>query len=190
MQGSRPAYAVAVLMTAILAGCSGPRSAASTGSEWAGWEDEYDAGRKSWKEIQAQIPAYPRPENLVPLEAGSETPHRTFIDVASISVGSDGVVRYTTVLRTAGGATNVTFEGMRCETREGKLYAIGHGDGTWARARNPQWQRILLRDLRPHQYVLYREYFCPSPATPTQPRVAIDALRRGQGLATARSTDE
>ena len=99
-------------------------------------------------------------------------------------------MRYTTVIKTAGGATNVTFEGMRCETREGKLYALGRGDGSWVRARDPKWQRILLRDLTPHRYVLYREYFCPSPAMPTAPKIAIDALRRGVGLASSRASDE
>jgi len=38
--------------------------------------------------------------------------------------------------------------------------------------------------------VLYREFFCPSPAIPTPPKVAIEALRRGIGLATSNATDE
>ena len=163
---------------------------AALATTWSGWEYDYEEGRKSWKEIQAQIPPYPKTENLVLVEAGSATAHRFYIDTASISLGEDGVYRYTMVVKTAGGATNVTFEGMRCETREGKLYALGHNDGTWARPRDPKWQRILLRDLTPHKYMLYREFFCASPARPTPPKVAIDALRRGMGLAMSRDTDE
>lgn len=162
-----------------------PSAFGALATEWAGWEYDYDEEKKSWKEIQAQIPPFPKEQNLVLLEAGSETTHRFYVDVASVSVGADGVVRYTTVIKTAGGATNVTFEGMRCETREGKLYALGHRDGTWSRARNPRWQRIILRDLTPHHYVLYREYFCASPARPTPAKLAIDALRRGVGLGTS-----
>ena len=158
-------------------------------AQWRGWDADFDEETKSWKEIQAQIPPYPKPQNLILLEAGSATSHKFYVDAASVSVGEDGVVRYTTVIKAAGGATNVAFEGMRCETREGKLYAIGHADGTWVRARNPKWQRILLRDLKPHHYVLYREYFCPSPAVPTPPRLAIEALRRGVGLAPAGTMD-
>ena len=153
-------------------------------------EAEFDEDEKSWKEIQAQIPPYPKSQNLILVEAGSATAHKFYVDAASVSVAEDGIVRYTTVIKTAGGATNVTFEGMRCETREGKLYALGRSDGTWVRARNPKWQRILLRDLKPHHYVLYREFFCPSPAMPTPPKVAIEALRRGIGLATSNATDE
>ena len=163
---------------------------AAMATTWSGWEYDYDEERRSWKEIQAQIPPYPKTQNLVLLEAGSETAHRFYIDTASISLGEDGVYRYTTVVKTAGGATNVMFEGMRCETREGKLYALGHSDGTWGRARNPKWQRIVLRDLTPYKYVLYREFFCPSPATPTPPKLAIDALRRGVGLAASKATDD
>ena len=159
-------------------------------AQWAGWEFDYEEERKSWKEIQAKIPAYPKTENLVRVDAGSETAHRFYVDTASISLGEDGVYRYTTVVKTAGGATNVMFEGMRCETREGKLYALGRSDGTWSRARDPKWQRILLRDLTPYKYVLYREFFCPAPSLPTPPKLAIDALRRGVGLATSKATDD
>jgi hypothetical protein len=160
-------------------------------AQWAStWEADFDEDTKSWKEIQSQIPAYPKDQNLVHVEAGSETSHRFYVDAASVSLGQDGVVRYTTVVKTSGGATNVSFEGMRCETREQKLYALGRSDGTWVRARDPKWQRIVLRDLKPHHYMLYREYFCPSPGVPTAPKHAIDAMRRGVGLAQSRAIDE
>ena len=164
--------------------------AATAAQSASTWEADFDEGTKSWKEIQAQIPPYPREQNLILVEAGSATSHRFYVDAASVSVGEDGVVRYTTVVKTSGGATNVSFEGMRCETREQKLYALGHRDGTWARARDPKWQRILLRDLKPHHYMLYREFFCPSPSRPTPPKQAIQALRYGVGLAQSRATDE
>ena len=164
-------------------------SPAAFGALATQWERDYDEETKSWKEIQAQIPPFPKNENLIPVNAGNATSHRFYVDAESLSVGDDGVVRYTSVIRTAGGATNVTFEGMRCETREGKLYALGHKDGTWTRPRKAEWKRIVLRDLTPHQYVLYREYFCPSPAKATPPRLALDALRRGVGLPAQQSTD-
>ena len=147
------------------------------------WEADFDDDSKTWKEIQAQIPQYPNGKDLVLVDAGRETSHRFYVDPASVSVGADGVVRYTTVVKTSGGATNIAFEGMRCETRELKLYALGRSDGTWVRARNTEWQRIVLRDLKPHHYMLYREYFCPSRARPTPAKQAVDALRRGVGLA-------
>jgi hypothetical protein len=157
---------------------------------WGSWENDFDEDKKAWKEIEAQIPPYPQPKNLVLLDAGSATSHKFYIDTTSITVGEDGVVRYTTVVKTAGGATNVSFEGIRCSTREQKLYALGRSDGSWVRARDSKWKRILLRDLTPHQWVLYREFFCPQPSMPTPPRQAIDALKRGVGLAQSPTINE
>jgi hypothetical protein len=145
-------------------------------------EGESDEEKKTWKEIEAKIPTYPKPENLVQLSAGNTTSHRFYIDTTSLALGEDGVMRYASVVKTTGGATNVTFEGMRCETRQHKLYAVGRSDGTWVRARDPQWQGIQFRELAPHHYVLYREYFCPARTRPTRPQQAAEALKRGTGL--------
>jgi hypothetical protein len=163
--------------------CACLAASVALAAQWGAWEADFDDDKKAWKEIEAQIPPYPQPKNLVVLEAGSATSHKFYVDTASISVGEDGVVRYTTVVKTSGGATNVSFEGMRCSTREQKLYALGRGDGSWVRSRDSKWKRIFLRDLTPHYWVLYREFFCPQPSIPTPPKQAIDALKRGVGLA-------
>jgi hypothetical protein len=157
-------------------------AASAMAAQWGAWEADFDDDKKAWKEIEAQIPAYPQPKNLALVDAGSATAHKFYVDTASITVGEDGVVRYTSVVKTGGGATNVTFEGMRCSTREQKLYALGRSDGSWVRARTSKWQRIMHRDLAPHHWVLYREFFCPQPSIPTPPKVAIDALKRGVRL--------
>ena len=47
----------------------------------------------------------------------------------------------------------------------------------------------MLRDVAPHHYVLYREYFCPEPTKATPPRIALDAMRRGVGLAASKIID-
>ena len=153
------------------------------------WEADYDDEGK-WKEVQAQIPPYPKGSDLIAFEPGGSAAHKYYVDPASVSVGEDGVVRYTSVVKAAGGGVNVTFEGMRCDTREGKLYAIGRADGTWTRAKNAKWQRIVLRNEKPYPYVLYRDYFCASPARPTPVKLALDALRRGQSLGPTNRFDE
>lgn len=153
------------------------------------WETEFDDKTREWKEIEEQLPRPPVGKELVRLNMGPFSEHHFYVDPPSLSVGVDGVVRYTAVVKTQGGALNVTFEGMRCETREFKIYAIGHRDGSWARARNTDWQRIE-RHVKPYHFTLYREYFCPSTAQPTPPKRALDALRRGTGLAASNATDE
>jgi hypothetical protein len=152
---------------------------AAAAAQWAGWDYDFDREIKPWSEIAAQIPAYPREQNLLPFDAGAATPHRYYIDAASLSVGEDGVVRYTLVIKAAGGATNVSFEGIRCETREQKYYAIGRADGSWSRARNPQWKRIEYQHFNRYHGVLYAEYFCPDRRTPASVRQALETLKRG-----------
>lgn len=125
------------------------------------FDRDADKDSKPWVEIEAQLPAPPKPENLIAFDAGGATPHRFYIDAPSLSVGGDGIVRYTMVVKAAGGATNVSFEGMRCETREQKQYAVGRGDGKWVQARDAQWRRVEYKDLNRHHWVLYSDFFCP-----------------------------
>lgn len=124
------------------------------------WENDFDENRKDWKEIEAKIPPYPKDANLLSFDGGPATPHHFFLDTQSLSIGSDGVVRYSMVIKTAGGATNVTYEGIRCETREQKYYAVGQRDGSWTRARNPQWRRIESREVNRQHNTLYNDILC------------------------------
>jgi hypothetical protein len=142
------------------------------------FERDYEEGKKAWKEIEAQIPPYPKAENLIPFET-APSGHQFFVDAPSVSVGDDGVVRYTLLVKTAGGAVNVSFEGMRCETREQKYYAIGHAGGAWSRARDPQWRRIDLKKSSRQHGLLYVDYFCSGNAPVKSARSAIDALKYG-----------
>ena len=164
----RDAIAAAVLLALL------PLAAAA---QWWSFDTDFDDESKQWKEIEAKLPAYPRQENLLPLDAGGATTHKFFIDAPSLAVGEDGVVRYTLVVKTAGGATNVSFEGIRCELRHQKLYAIGHGDGKWTRARDARWLRIEYRDTNRHHGTLYSDIVCRGKNPVKNAKEALDALK-------------
>jgi len=146
-------------------------------AQWAGWDYDYDQEKKGWSEIQAKIPPYPKEADLIPFEAGTATPHRFYVDRNSISIGEDGVVRYTLVVKAAGGAINVSFEGIRCATRERKMYAIGQNDKTWARPRHPQWQYIEYREVNRQYGVLYSDFFCSGKSTVASVADAVQLLK-------------
>ena len=148
-------------------------------AQWRQWDADFDEDRKPWKEIEARIPSYPRDGDLVPFEASAASPHRFYVDARSLSVGEDGVVRYTLMIKAAGGATNVTFEGIRCELREHKYYAVGRADGDWVRARNPQWRRIEQQDVNRHHFVLYSDFFCSGKQPHRSVREVLQRLRFG-----------
>jgi len=134
--------------------------AATAHAQWKLFESDFDENQKEWKEIEAKIPPYPGDADLLRFEAGGASPHRFFIDAKSLSIGEDGVVRYTLVVKTAGGATNVTFEGVRCDERQQKVYALGHSGGSWTRARNPQWRRIVYQETNNQHGVLFANFLC------------------------------
>lgn len=159
--------------------------AAPVHAQWTGWEAAFDEEARPWKEIEAKIPAYPKPDNLLPFEGGGASPHRFFIDAQSLSIGEDEVVRYTLVIKTAGGATNVTFEGIRCSERQLKVYALGRADGGWMRARNPQWRRIELREVNRHHNLLFQDYLCSGASrkdTAGSVKEVLQRLRHGLSI--------
>ena len=136
---------------------------------------EFYEDEKKWVEAATSLPAYPSEENLIEFDAGAATRNRYYIDATAVSVGGDGVVRYTIVVKTAGGATNVSYEGIRCATGERKLFAFGRNDGTWAPS-HASWQAI-----RPGSYqaVLSREYFCPNRVAIFRAEEGVAALKGG-----------
>lgn len=121
--------------------------------------DDPDAPKRT--EDIVQLPGFPQEVNLLEFYVSATTTHKYFIDASTLSVGKDGVVRYTLVIRTSGGSTNVTYEGMRCESREYKIYATGHRDGTWALARRSEWRPVENKPTNRHHAALSRDYFCP-----------------------------
>jgi hypothetical protein len=145
---------------------------------WSKWDVDFDEDKKPWKEIEARIPSYPMPENLIPFEADKASGHRYFIDARSLARGDDGVMRYVLVIKASGGAASVTFEGIRCESREQKLYAIGQAGGGWTRARNPLWRAIGLKEASRHG-ALYDEHFCADRFRPATPKQAVQSLKFG-----------
>lgn len=142
------------------------------------FEHDFDANAKPWEEIQAGLPPPPEPAKLMPLEVSPASPHRHFLDPAAISAGGDGVVRFTIVVRTAGGAENVSYEGMRCDTGERKIYAFGRPDGTWSRNKYARWEPIQVRRQDSYQRELFFHYFC-NVEGPADMRVIRRALDRG-----------
>ena len=125
----------------------------------ADFEEDYE--NKKWQELEVQLPAAPKQENLLPFYVSAATSNRFFIDGSTLSVGADGVVRYVLVVLSAEGGRNVTFEGMRCEARERRIYASGRLDGSWVKTRKNEWVRIQEAYANRHHAALFLDYFCP-----------------------------
>lgn len=149
------------------------------GTSAALFSDE-DPDAPKWEEEAPQLPEFPREANLHEFYVSAMTPHRYFIDTASLAVGKDGVVRYTLVVRTQGGVTNITFEGMRCSRGEYKIYATGRADGSWTPARWSKWRPIRNNPTYRHHATLSHDFFCPIGNPIATPEEGREALRLGK----------
>jgi CNP1-like family protein len=134
-----------------------------------------DADKEPWKEAEVAFPPAPREADLLRFYVSATTPNAFFVDIATLSVGEDGVVRYVLVVRSPRGAENVTFEGIRCASGERRLYAIGQGDGTWAASRNAAWERISFNTYNRPQAALAKDYFCDGTTAPVS---GVEEARR------------
>lgn len=134
---------------------------------------------KTWVEQLAQLPDFPDLQNLIEFDAGSITDYSHAVDPDSISIGQDGVIRFTLVTRSSTGAMNISYEGIRCITNERKLYAIGRDDRTWSEPRVSDWQPLDFVRQFYAQRELSKNLFCPHKQTVSSREEAISVLKRG-----------
>ncbi len=160
--GARRLAALALLASAAAAW-------AQPKSDWERLEEE-----RNWKETEVALPSFPRHEDRLPYLVSSASDFRFFVDRPSISVGTDGVVRYTLIAVSPLGVENIGFEGVRCKGGEHKTYATGRADGSWSRREGP-WRRSAQR----WQEELRVEYFCPWGRPIVTAAEGVDALKRG-----------
>ena len=119
---------------------------------------------EAWKEARdIPLPPYPVDESLIEIYVSPVATNKYFIDGATLAPGGDGVVRYVLVVKTSGGATNVSFEGIHCAEKTWKHYASGRGDKTWSKsqAARQDWRQIENKPLNPVHAILSRTLFCP-----------------------------
>lgn len=145
-----------------------------------GLRDDDDPDAPKWEEAALQLPAFPQEANLREFYVSATTAHKYYIDTASLNIGKDGVVRYTLLVRTSGGSTNITHEGMRCASREYKIYATGQREGTWTVARRSEWRPVESKPTNRQHAALSSDYFCPLGNPILTPEEGREALRLGK----------
>jgi len=134
---------------------------------------EEDAS-KEWQETEVQLPAAPKAEDLLNFyQSGTQS---FAIDSKSVSVAKDGTVRYTLVATSSSGVKNISYEGIRCETYEKKLYAFGRPDGSWSRSRRDAWDRISETSINKQHHLLYTDYFCDGATLAGKTPILLDRL--------------
>lgn len=135
---------------------------------------------QAWKEADIEPPAFPQGENLREFYVSETATNNYMLDGSTLQPGADGVVRYVLVVKTSGGATNISFEGIHCKERRWKLYATGRANGTWSKVRMPQWRPIENKPVNRHHAALSRDLLCPSGDAIQTADEGRNALRLGK----------
>ncbi|MDP1787090.1 CNP1-like family protein [Nitrosomonas sp.] len=142
------------------------------------FKDEFESD-KPWVEQLTQLPAYPDEKNLMAFDAGAVSDNQYFVDTTSIKIGEDGVIRFSLIIKSSAGALNVSYEGIRCATRERKVYALGRNDKTWTQPRVSEWQKLDFVRQFYAQRELSKNIFCPHQQIVSTTEEAIQALKAG-----------
>ncbi|MDP2752262.1 MAG: CNP1-like family protein [Rhodocyclaceae bacterium] len=154
---------------------------ASTAQADINFRNFEDPDAVKWAEGEYSLPAFPsNHERWIEFYVSATATNRFFIDADTLTVSKEGVVRYVLIVKTSGGATNITFEGIRCGAYEYRLYATGRQDATWVRSRTDQWRPIENKPVNRHHAMLNREILCPVGVPISSPEDGRNALRLGK----------
>jgi hypothetical protein len=118
------------------------------------------AGADDFKEIEAPAPPAYHKEGLIAIEMPSSVSLKYGVDPDTLSVGSDGVVRYVMVAYNPSGSVNALYEGLRCETGEVKTYARSSALGHWTMVEQPTWRLVDMSSSTRHALALTNQGVC------------------------------
>lgn len=158
-------------------------SAAAVAHAQSRFEEDFDDAEKPWQEIAVQLPAAPAAENLLPFYVSATATQDFAVDSKSLTLGADGVIRYTLVTGSASGAKNVSYEGIRCQSFEKKLYAFGRPDGTWSRSRRDKWEPIVRNAANRQHATLAQDYFCQGLSVADDAKKMLERIKSQRTLA-------
>lgn len=132
-----------------------------TSCAWAGLLDSVESDEPPVAEQEVtELPATPEEAFLQPFVLAREARHRYYIDRRSLAIGSDGIVRFTLVIRPQAGRLQSSYVGLHCKAGEWKTYAVISTEGQWRRASVPAWERIVFQRRDNARGDLYGYYLC------------------------------
>jgi hypothetical protein len=122
-------------------------------------ENDIDAPR-FWNEIEVTIPSAPPSKNLKPFFVSINTALTFAIDADSLAFGQDDVHRYILVITSPSGAKQISYEGIRCEKYEWRMYGTLTSDEQWRKNPTSKWQLIMPNNYNRYHAALVKDAFC------------------------------
>ena len=149
----------------------------------AAWSQSTSSGQDvQTAESEVTLPAPAQKNNLLSFYVSPTTTMDFAIDAKSLSVTPDGIVRFTLVITSKTGASNISYEGIRCATEEKKLYATGKPDGSWSPSRRDAWSPIGDVGANRQHAALMKDYFCEGTTVAGKAEAIVDRIRKQKPL--------
>ncbi|HEY8359396.1 MAG TPA: CNP1-like family protein [Ramlibacter sp.] len=130
-----------------------------------------------WKEAQVPPPPALSTQRLIELEM-PRSALRFGVDPASITIGTDRIVRYVVVATSSTGTVNAMYEGVRCSSGEVKVYARHNPDSGWVASKS-DWQPLHLTANSRHSLQIARNGACIGHAPNQTPAAIARDLKQG-----------
>ena len=147
---------------------------ALSGSAWA----QFSVEDPDWKESDAPPPPSFDIARLVQFEVSSTSSLVYGVDPASIRISQrDGLVRYVVVARSASGAVNAMYEGLRCSTAQVKTYARYSAGGGWKSVEIPEWASLYANQPSKHALAFAKAGACDNKVVPESVDVLLRRLK-------------
>lgn len=152
-------------------------------------EDEFrenDVEDYVWKEDGSTVPDYPKESDLVEVSGSpAYKNYQYLIDVETLQVGADGVIRYSVIIRSPSGADNSFYEGIRCTSGEMKTYAYGITDmddkKKFISKSDPRWRLASSSSVTGYGPIFIANYLCGFNGKNLKRNEIIKNIKYGKG---------
>lgn len=126
-------------------------------------------------ELALTLPKFPKKEDLQSFAVDEVENTQFELDTQSLSIGKDGIVRYSVVITASTGLPNVFYEGIRCATAEYKTYAFGNSHASFQKQLHTDWARIgrNSRGTSRYRFALLDYYLCNQNESAPYPKEII-----------------
>lgn len=140
-----------------------------------------DPDAPPWQEATVAPPPKFSTDQLQAFEVSVGAALSYGIDPKTLSVGEDGVVRYVMVARSASGALNVLYQGVRCQSSEVKTYGRWDNNASsWNVSAKEEWHPLSFSGFARPAMILARQGICEGRTVNGTPQKILQTLKNGR----------
>jgi hypothetical protein len=130
----------------------------------------------------------PSKATLQPFYVSQQTIFKFAVDTDSILIGNDGITRYTVILTSPNGNSQVQYEGIRCDSFQWRLYGTFESS-TWKENPLSSWRNIQSNISNRYQASLAQGAFCNLATQEKNIKTIVDSLNPNGFTGRAKQTN-